>query len=122
MPLADAPAFLRKAADELGFDPKVSVAAAYRARPDLTLCGDFRHQFGDGLRLEEKTHLGAGAEFRPARWLPLRAGAAVVNGGMQFAGGAGVEFGGVRVSGAVLGQTGDEGLTEAAVEISYGAW
>jgi hypothetical protein len=120
MSLTDAPAFLRRVVDDLGFDPKVSVAAAYQARPDLALCGEFRHQFGDGLRLEEETHLGAGGEYRPVRWLPLRAGTAVVNGGMQFAGGAGVEFGGFRVSGAVLGQTGKEGLTEAALAISYG--
>ncbi len=121
-PLAEAPAFLRNAVDGLGFRPKVILDGAYRVRPDLDVTGEFRHRFGDGLRLEEKTHLGAGAEYRPAKRLPLRAGLAVVDGGMQLAGGAGIAFGGFRVEGAVLAQTGSEKLTRVAAGVSYGAW
>ena len=121
-PAREAPASLRREFEQRDFDPRLSVGVAWRARPDLTVTGDLRHELGSGLRVEERTHLGAGAEFRPIPLLALRGGLAAVSGGFQFAAGAGVALGPVRVSAAVSARTGDDDLTTGMVGLSFGTW
>ncbi len=118
-PLSEAPAFLRREVEDRTFKPGLTASAAWRVDPRLSLAAELRHEFGDGLRPAERTHLGAGAEYRPAALLALRGGVAAVTGGIQFAAGGGVNLGGFGIDAGVLARTGDVDLTAAAVGLSY---
>jgi hypothetical protein len=76
----------------------VSAGAAFRSSPRLLLSADARTATGDGLRTEARTQVGVGAEFRPVRALPLRAGVAAVTGGYKLSGGVGIELGPLRLT------------------------
>jgi len=119
-PAVEAPSSLHDAVDKRDFDTRLSAGVAYCLTDKLTVTGDLRHQLGDGLRSEERTHLGAGAEYLPTAVVPLRAGMALVSGGFQLASGAGLVLGPVNLSGAILFQFGDDDLTSGMVALSYG--
>ena len=102
-PFSEAPASLRQEIAHMGFAPVVAVGGAYHAGEDLTLSADVRNRFGDGMAVDPKMHVGAGAEYRGLGFLELRGGAAAVTGGMEFGGGASLVLGpaGISVAGAL---------------------
>lgn len=97
-PVSEAPEALRRRLDDLTYAPVISAGAAFRPSPRLLLSADARTATGDGLRTEARTQVGVGAEFRPVRALPIRAGVAAVTGGYKLSGGVGIEFGPVRLT------------------------
>src|SRR5919206_1206998 len=86
-PISEAPAGSADAVTALRYHPALALGVALRAGSKLTLSGDVRQHFGEGMSAEPKTHVGAGVEFRPIGFLPLRAGAAAITGGHQLTGG-----------------------------------
>ncbi|HEX7050514.1 MAG TPA: conjugal transfer protein TraF [Longimicrobiales bacterium] len=102
--LSEAPATLRRsAADFLSafrFRPALALGFAARPRPDLLLSADLRQRLGpshDWMSAQAATHLGIGAAIEVDPRLRARAGAAVLTGGLQLAGGLGAAFGRARV-------------------------
>lgn len=106
-PLAAGPA--RARLDGLGYDPVLTIAGAVRPDETLTLTADFRRQFGAGLDLGPRTHVGIGAQFRPTPNLPVRAGVALVSGGAELAGGIGLELGSFELAGSAAYRSADIG-------------
>ncbi len=79
-------------------DPVLQASAAYRFRDDLTFVGQFVHRTGNRvIQTDARTSLGVGAEYRPLPILPVRAGFAVITGGVRWSIGAGIEFWGMRL-------------------------
>ncbi|MFW6200623.1 MAG: hypothetical protein ACOC8K_08620, partial [Gemmatimonadota bacterium] len=87
-----------------------------------TVSGDLRKRFGDeGMAVGPDFHLGGGVESRHLRFLHLRAGGAVITGGVQYGGGMSLVLGPINLSGAVLARNSDteEGLI-GQVGLSFG--
>ena len=78
--------------DAMRFTPSLNVGASMRVLPFLTAMADVRQNLGDGMRLAERTHVGAGAELRIIPFLPVRAGLALISGGYVASAGAGLEL------------------------------
>ncbi|MBI4540696.1 MAG: hypothetical protein HY704_14440 [Gemmatimonadetes bacterium] len=108
-PFAEAPQSLKDAVSDLKYKPALAVAVALRPRSALTVSADFRQQLGDGITLEPKTHAGVGVELRPIPILPLRAGVSAVTGGVEFAGGVGLELGVLNLAAAAASRSTDLG-------------
>lgn len=120
-PFAQAPQFLKDAIAELKYDPVVAVGIAFRPGSGLAVSADFRQRLGEGIALEPKTHAGVGVELRPLPVLPLRGGIAVVTGGFQISGGAGLEFGAINLTAAAASRSGDLGTdTIGMFALSFG--
>jgi hypothetical protein len=92
-PLSAAPAGLQDRVAGLNFGPEIAAGLAYQMGRRLTLSADVRHRLEESRLGEPTSHVGAGAELRLLRWLPLRVGGAVLPGGNLIAGGVGLEFG-----------------------------
>jgi hypothetical protein len=100
----------------------VSFGAALRASDRLTLSADVRHQIGDGLTLDERTHAGVGAQLRILPFIPIRAGAAYITDGYLLTAGTGIELGGVNISASVQDRHTAYGRSPgAAIGISFGS-
>lgn len=124
-PLSQVPpqlrAFLESFLDDQKFRPRLLAGVAYDLTPNVTLSGDFQQQFGEGIRVGPKTHVGVGAELR-VPVLVLRAGLAVVTSGFQFGGGAGLHLGPVNLSGSIARRSSDLGSdTIGMVSLTFGA-
>lgn len=108
-PFAAAPSAVRASVEELGYEPALTIAVAGRPDDTLTLTAELRRQFGEGLDIGPRTHMGVGAEYRPTPNLPLRAGVALVSGGAELAGGIGVALGRVELAGSAAYRSSDFG-------------
>lgn len=117
-----APAALRAEVEDLVFNPIVTVGAGYDVTEDFTVTADVRNRMGDGgMRVGPKFHAGVGAEYRGLKVLHLRAGAAKITDGTQFAGGGSLILGPVNISIAGAMQNGDLGEAGLAqFSISFG--
>ena len=121
-PLATAPADVQAWVTSLRFRPAVSFGAALRASDRLTLSADVRQQVGTGLSIEERTHVGVGAQLHVLPFVPLRAGAAYVTDGYLLTAGTGIEVAGVSISASVQDRHTAHGRSPgAAIGISFGA-
>jgi len=115
LPVEEAPAALRALVDDMKFEPSFALGAMYR--PDMSnlrVTADARFGGTTALATRPATHIGAGAEYRIASFLPVRAGAAYVkvddeNAGFQFGGGIGLDVGSVRMSFSGLRRSTDLG-------------
>ena len=105
-PYGEAPAEARELIAELTFKPALRLGAAYLVLDELTVSSDIHYRFGDGIALDPRFHLGAGAEYRPLDFLHLRGGLALVTGGLQYGGGVSFILGPVNLSVAAAGQPG----------------
>lgn len=120
-PASQAPEGLRKSVEDLTFEPVVTLGLAREASETLTFTADFRRRLGDGLEVGPRTHAGAGLEYRPAPFLPLRGGVAVVTDGFQVGGGVGLALGRLHFGLAGLLQRGDVGNgTTGMFALSWG--
>ncbi len=86
-PFDEAPADLKSRLPQ-PLVPSARIGAAYRAVDDVTISGEFHYRFGDTLAAWPTLHAGVGAEYRPADFVELRAGAALISDAVQFSGGA----------------------------------
>ena len=107
-PISEAPSTTRALVDDLTFDPRIALGASYDVNDDLTVGADLQNQFGDGIELGPRFHLGAGAEYRGLSFLHLRAGGAVVTGGAELATGASLVLGPVNLSVAGAMRSGED--------------
>lgn len=96
-------------AEELTYKPSLALGVAVQALPILTVMADVRRQLGDGMDVGPATHLGIGAELRLLPFLPLRAGATKVSGGLQLGGGVGLEVGPLNLGLSAARRTNDFG-------------
>src|SRR5919206_941350 len=120
-PIAEAPAGAADVVTALRYHPALAFGVAMRAGSRLTLSGDVRQHFGEGMNAGPKTHVGAGLEFRPIGLLPLRAGAAAITGGYELSAGAGLQIGwfSLSASGARRRSDLNDGLI-GAFALSFG--
>ena len=110
LPIEDAPADLINRVEELyTFSPVLSAGAEARLLPFLTLMGEVRHSLEDNLDVGVRNHLGVGAELTIIPFIPLRAGLAVISGGYQLSGGAGLKLGPIQLNAAAAVRGGDLG-------------
>ncbi len=116
LPYAAAPASLRQAIAADKLRPVVGAGVAYRM-DNLTVSADARQRMGDGIDVGPAMHAGVGAEYRGLSFLPLRAGAAVITGGWQAAGGLGLHLGPYEIGAGVSMRTRDGG-SETGVMVS----
>lgn len=120
VPLSEAPDEVRERLDDLLFPPTLALAAAVDL-PMVTVTGEVRYRTGESLSMDSGTHVGVGAEFRPIRFLPIRAGVATVNGGYNLGAGIGLELGVFNLNVAGSRRTSDLGTDmTGALSISFG--
>jgi hypothetical protein len=119
-PIANAPAGLKSALNDMKFKPIIGAGASYDLTPDFTAAADFRTQTGSGMIIGSKTRVGAGAEFRGLKVLQLRGGVAKITGGAELAGGASLVLGPVNLSVAGAKLTGDADAQVAQFTLSFG--
>ena len=121
MPLDSAPADVRAWLEDQRFKPILSMGVALRANNRLTLAADVRREMGEGLRVGDRTHVGAGAELRLIPFIPLRAGLAVHPDGITIAGGTGLELGKINLTvSAEDRRTASGHAPGAAIGLSFG--
>ncbi len=117
----DAPRSVLDAVEELKPKPVFAAGVELEPSPILRLTGDIRKRVSGGLGVGPDFHIGTGAELRVLPVLPLRAHFAVVSGGVQVGGGAGLVLGPVNLNGAIALRTGDFGdATLGMVTLSFG--
>jgi hypothetical protein len=109
-----APTSLRELVDDMRYRPTVAAGGALQISDKLMLSGDARTRLvsggtAEGLDDGPDFHVGTGAEYRVLPFLPLRAGAALINGGFQLGAGIGVALGPINLSGSVLRRNGELG-------------
>jgi len=93
-PFPEAPAELAARVDGIHtFAPELAVGGAATVLPYLTVSGEVRHALKDNLAASPRSHVGVGGELTVLPYLPLRAGLAVISGGYQLSGGAGLRLG-----------------------------
>ncbi len=88
-PASQAPRELRDRVEALTFEPVLGLGLAFAPSERLSLTADLRRRTGEGLEVGPKSHLGAGAEYRPSPRVPLRAGFAVITAASRWRGGRG---------------------------------
>lgn len=128
MAMTAVPDSLRAKAATLGaeieamrFKPSLNVGAAMRVLPFLTATADVRQELGDGMRLAERTHVGAGAELRIIPFLPIRAGLAAISGGYIASAGAGLDLFLFHVNAGIAARKTEFGqFPSGALTISFG--
>jgi hypothetical protein len=111
-PLSSAPEAARLLAEEATFRRSLTLGAAARVSPRLAVAADARAAAAGGIGGAPSTHLGAGLEYAPLPWLPLRLGAAYVDGGggdagMLLGAGIGVRAGAFDVAASAGRRGGD---------------
>jgi hypothetical protein len=111
-PLASAPPEARRLAEEATFRRSLAAGAMARWSPRLATTADLRLGAAGGIGDSPQRQVGAGVEFRPTPWLPLRAGGALVDGGAREGGvllatGFGVEAGQWVMAASVARRAGD---------------
>jgi hypothetical protein len=107
--------------DAMRFTPSLNVGASMRVLPFLTVVGDVRQQLSNGMRLAERTHVGAGAELRIIPFLPLRAGLAAISGGYIASAGAGLDLFVLHLNAGIAARKTEYGqFPAAALTISIG--
>jgi hypothetical protein len=112
---------LRAEIAAMTFKPTLAAGVATTILPRLTAMADVRMQLGEGMRLGDRSHVGLGAELRMFPFVPLRAGAAVIDGGYVLSAGAGVEIGVLRLNAGFAQKKTEYGASPtAAVTVSFG--
>ena len=107
--------------DAMRFKPMLNVGASFQVLPFLTTTADVRQELGDGMRLGERTHVGAGAELRLIPFLPLRAGLAAITGGYVASAGAGLEVAFFHLNAGIAARKTEYGqYPSAAITVSLG--
>ncbi|MEX2281539.1 MAG: DUF5723 family protein [Gemmatimonadota bacterium] len=109
-----APPSLRELVDDMRYRPTVAAGGALQVSDKLMVTADARSRLGSGGIAESLDdgpdfQVGAGAEYRVLPFLPLRAGAALINGGFQLGAGVGIALGPINLSGSVLRRNGELG-------------
>jgi hypothetical protein len=104
---AAAPASVQERVAALTFEPTFAGGIAYQPNPALLLSADARFTRPDGLLTGASRHMGAGAELRALRWLPIRVGGAMISmgddaQGWQAGAGLGLDFGGFSMNASAL--------------------
>jgi hypothetical protein len=79
---------------------QISIGGGFQPGDRLLLSADLHHRKGEHRLGESRTHVGIGAELRPLRWLPIRAGGAVLDDGHLAAAGLGLEWGLINLTGS----------------------
>lgn len=128
MAMTDVPDSLRPKAAALAaqieamkFKPSLNVGASMRVLPFLTAMADVRQELGDGMRVAERTHVGAGAELRIIPFVPIRAGLAAISGGYIASAGAGLDLFLFHLNAAIAARKTEFGqFPSAALTVSFG--
>lgn len=120
--MADAPADVRKGVTDLRYAPVVALGGAWTLSPRVMLVADMRQRVGEGrMNVGAETHVGAGVELRPVRFLPIRLGGSAVTGGYRVSGGLGIELGWLNVavsSGSRIGGGGSDAIAAFSMSIA----
>lgn len=105
-PAEEAPPVLLDALEALTFRRGLAVGAAWRPPGEWTLTADLRVEGSGGMTVEPDLLVGVGAEYRSRENLPLRAGIALIERGVQLSTGLGLELGRFGLTGAAAVRVG----------------
>lgn len=106
---------------DMRFTPSLNVGAAMKVLPFLTAMADVRQNLGNGMRIAERTHVGAGAELRLIPFLPIRAGLSLISGGYVASAGAGLEVAFFHVNAGIAARKTEYGqYPSGALTVSIG--
>jgi hypothetical protein len=112
-PFSAAPQSLQDRVERMVGKSEIAGGVAYQANRRVLLSADFHQRFEEATLNETKTHIGAGAELRPLRWLPVRLGGALLNdGGRQGTIGLGLEFGAANFTASAAQRDTDLGMDQ----------
>ncbi len=118
---ANAPSELKHAVQGATYARQFSVGGAWRVNEKLLVAGDVRQHLGAGVPTGPRSHFGVATEYRPIRALTMRGGIALITGGYQLGGGAGIDVGPMSVSASVGQRRGAFGADNmAAFGLSFG--
>jgi hypothetical protein len=107
--------------DAMRFTPSLNVGASMTVLPFLTAMADVRQNLGDGMRIAERTHVGAGAELRLIPFIPIRAGLSLISGGYVASAGAGLEVGFFHLNAGIAARKTEYGqYPSGALTVSFG--
>jgi len=120
-PASAAPASLLDLVDDRTIKPVIAVGAEFQPSSLLKVQGDIRKRVAGGLEIGPEFYAGVGVELGLLGFLPLRAHAAKVTGGLQVGGGASLVLGPVNLSGAGAYRSGDTDAVFAMFTLSFGA-
>ena len=122
-PISEAPEEVRGRARAFRPSPTLAAGVAFSPADDWVLAADVRQRLGDEPRPDPALQAGAGAEYRPASWLPLRAGAAIVSQGYHLSAGLGIELSSVGLDLSLVRRRTDVGSgTLASLTFSFGTY
>jgi hypothetical protein len=114
-----APASMRAALEAEKFQPEIAGGISHRTSK-LLLSADVSQRLGDAtIDAGPQSHVGVGAELTLIPFLPIRGGFAVVSGGYEAAGGAGLRLGPLEVSAAVSLRTRNGGSEYGAMVSAF---
>ena len=114
-------AALSSEVEAMRFTPSLNLGASMKVLPFLTAMADVRQNLGDGMRVAERTHVGAGAELRLIPFLPLRAGLSLISGGYVASAGAGLEVAFFHLNAGVAARKTEYGqFPSGALTVSFG--
>ena len=105
---AEAPAVLTEVVEGATIGPEVALGATWQGIERVKLTANLQQRFGEGLAFGPAFSAGVGAEYALAPWLPVRAHAAAISGGVQVGGGASLNLGPVGVTSAFGIRRGDD--------------
>jgi hypothetical protein len=120
--MESAPDDVRATVTDLRYAPVIAVGGSWKVSPRVLLVADARQRVSEGgMNAGAETHVGAGVELRPVRFLPLRVGGSRFDDGYRLAGGLGVELGWFNVALSV-GRRIDNGgaASVGAFTVSFG--
>jgi hypothetical protein len=95
---SSAPASLRQKVVAQRFKPVFAAGVSFDWIPTMTVSADVRQQVGDGIEVGPESLVAAGVEWRVIPFIPLRAGLAVMTGGVGISGGLGIHMLGFETS------------------------
>ncbi len=107
--------------DETDLPRRLRLSGLLRLGPALNLSADYEEVIGDALRARWQRTVALGAELRPARVLPLRAGLATDFSQLALAGGFGLYLGPAHAD-LAIGRWGIVGGDGVVVAFSLSIW
>lgn len=114
-PFSEAPEALRERVESFVGSPELAAGVGFRPNGRVLVTADAFHRLEDSRLGEAGSRLGAGVEFRARRWLPLRAGGAVLDNGTLASLGLGLEFGVVNFTASLARRDTDLGSDRMAM-------
>jgi hypothetical protein len=122
-PASQAPEELLPQIRDFRFGPRLALGAGRLRGDRLRLFSQLDLALGRSSGVEPGFEVGVGAELQATPSTPLQAHASLLSGGARLGGGAGFQWGRVRIAGAASWVSGGaEGASGGMLTVSLGGW